>query len=131
MNKKEKLQEKIAKLQAELHEIEVAEWWSARPHIAEFECGYHSDFNDEGGYDSYFCAYGVILNHEWIKYNGIKWQTFCDHLDIPLYPTDPDEMVELWNYYLCNINNPDDYKIDYPDFVQHAEETMRNPNYAS
>lgn len=130
MNKKEKLQAKIAKYEAELHAIEVKEWWSARPHIAEFECGYNSEFNDEAGYDDYFRAYGVILNHEWIKYNDVEWQNFCDHLDIPLYP-DEEVIADEHEYYLRDIHNPDDYDIDYPNFVQHAEETMRNPNYAS
>jgi hypothetical protein len=130
MSKKEKLQAKIAKLQAELHAIEVKEWWSARPHIAEFECGYNAEYNDEGGTTDYFQAYGVILNHEWIKYNGVEWQTFCDTQDIPLYPADEDDMAELWEYYLRDINSPDDYDVDYPDFVKHGEQTMRNPNYA-
>lgn len=126
MNKKEKLQTKIAKLQAELHEIEVSEWWSARPHIAEFECGYDNEYDDNGSYSKYFHVYGIILNHEWIKYNGIKWQNFCDHLGIPLYPADPDEIAEYWEY-LRDINNLDDYDVDYPNFVEHAKELIRNP----
>jgi hypothetical protein len=131
MNKKEKLQAKIAKYQAELHTIQAKEWWEARPHIAEFECGYDNEYDDNGSYSKYFHAYGILLNHEWIKYNNIKWQTFCDHLGIPLYPVDSDEIAEYWEEYLRDINNPDDYDVDYPDFVQHAEETMVNPNFSS
>ena len=130
MNKKEKLQAKIAKLEAELHNIEVSEWWAARPHILEFECGYSHQYSDDGYFNDYFQAYGVILNYKWIEDNSIKWQTFCDHLGIPLYPADADEIADCWEDYLRDINNLDDYDVDYPDFIQHAEQTMRNPNYA-
>lgn len=130
MNKKEKLQEKISKLQKQLNEIEVKEWWAARPHILEFECGYSHEYSDDGDFNDYFYARDIILNDEWIKYNSVEWQTFCDHLGIPLYSTDPDAIAEYWEEYLRDINNPDGYDVDYPDFVEHAEETMRNPNYA-
>lgn len=129
MSKKEKLQTKIAKLQAELHNIEVSEWWEARPHILEFECGCNHEYNDEGGFSDYFQAYGVILNYKWIEDNGIKWQTFCDHLDIPLYPADADEIADCSGEYLRDINNPDNYDVDYPNFLQYVDETFRNPNY--
>lgn len=131
MSKKEKLRAKIAKLQAELHAIEVKEWWEARPHIAEFECECQAEYNDEGSTTDYFKPYGVLLNHEWIKYNGDKWQTFCDAQDIPLEPTDSDEMSELTDYYMRDINDPDEYEYDYPNFVVNAGLTLRNPNYAS
>lgn len=133
MSRIEELQKQIAALESELHDLQVVEWWEQRPHILEFECGYDNEYDDNGSYSKYFRAYGIILNHEWIKYNGIKWQTFCDHLGIPLYPTDPEEVADYWEEYLRDINNRDDYDVDldYPDFIQHAEETMRNPNYVS
>lgn len=127
MNKKEKLQAKIAKLQAELHIVEVNEWWLARPHIVEFECDYNHEYDDNGGFNDYFYARDIILNYEWIKYNGIKWQTFCDHLGIVLYP----EADDCWEEYLRDINNPDNYDIDYPDFINHIGQTIRNPDYAN
>ncbi len=111
MNKKEKLQAKIAKLQAELHEIEVSDWWSKRPHILEFECNYENEYDDNGSYKKYFRPYSIILNHEWIKYNGIRWQTFCDHLGIFLYPTNGDEIDNSWYEYLRDIDDPDSYNF--------------------
>lgn len=130
MNKKEKLQEKISRLQKQLHDIEVADWWSKRPHVLEFECGYNSESSDEGTFNNYFCVYGTVLNYEWIKYNGIEWQTFCDHLNIPLYP-DEDVLSKEAQHYLQNIKDLEDYEIDYPNFVDYDEKTMRNPNYAN
>ena len=128
MNKKEKLQAKITKYQAELHDIEVKEWWKARPHIAEFECSYAAEYNDEGSTSNYFRADTIILNHEWIRYNNIQWQTFCDHLEIPLYP-DEDELSNDSEYYLRDIKDPDNYEVDYPEFVAQAEQTINNPNF--
>lgn len=129
MSEKQKLQEKIAKLQAELHILQVKQWWEARPHIAEFMCSYNDEPNDDGFCTKYFYAYNIVLSHEWIKCNGVRWQTFCDHLGIPLYPADNDVVTDSWHEYMRSIDTPDNYKIDYPAFIEHYEKTIRNPNY--
>jgi hypothetical protein len=129
MNKKEKLQGKIAKLQTELHEIEVKEWWAARPHILEFECEYDYQYSDDGDFDDYFNPSSIVLNYEWIKYNGIEWQTFCDHNSIDLYP-DAEDLSDNCESYLYSITNPNDYEYEYPEFVKYSGLTIRNPNYA-
>ena len=36
MSRIEELQQQIAALESELHDLQVVEWWQQRPHILEF-----------------------------------------------------------------------------------------------
>ena len=129
MSKKEKLQEKIAKLQAELHEIEVKEWWAARPHILEFKCVVSSNYNDEGGHYNNFYPSHIKLNEDWLYANLAKWESFCNSYNINMYPDDDGSVDDDYDYYMRDIN-ASHWCYEYPNFTDYDNETMRNPNYA-
>lgn len=132
MSRIKELQEQIAVLESELYDLQVAEWWLARPHILQFRCTLTSDNNDDGGYTDYFKPRNIQLNHQWIFQNQDLWYNFCNKNPKYPRPTVPNdkELVENWDYYFRPITNPNDWVSEYPDFQEFDEETMRNPNYA-
>ena len=130
MNKKEKLREKITTLQKELHSLEVRDWWLQRPHMLEFYCTSESESSDDGEFTDYFRPSNIKLNNDWIFSNLAKWETFCEANDVLVYP-DYDDLVTDCDYYLRDIDHPDDYDYSYPNFVEYDEQTLRNPDYAS
>ena len=132
MSRIEELQEQIAELESELHDLQVAEWWAERPHILQFRCTFNSEYNDDGGYTDYFRPHNIELNYEWIAQNQEVWIAFCNHNERYPRPVEPDEdaLSDDWDYYFRPVLNPEDWEYDYPNFQEFDEETMRNPNYA-
>ncbi len=133
MSRIEELQQQIAALESELHDLQVIEWWQQRPHILEFRCTFTSDYNDDGDYSDYFRPRNIELNEEWIAENKELWVKFCNHSKNYPRPIEPDvdELADDWDFYIRNILDPNDYNYDYPDFQEFDEKIMRNPNYAS
>ena len=133
MSRIEELQQQIAALESELHDLQVVEWWQQRPHILEFRLtvNYYSD--DEGGQDASFRPRNTELNYDWIEDNKEVWSAFCNHSKSYPRPVEPDvdALADDWDYYFRNILDASDYEYDYPNFEEFDEETMRNPNYAS
>lgn len=133
MSRIEELQQQIAELESELHDLQVIEWWQVRPHIFKFRITVDWESDDQGGSSAYFRPRDTELNYEWIEDNKEVWTTFCNHnkkYPRPLEP-DVDQLADDWDYYFRPVLDPEDWEYDYPNFEEFDEETMRNPNYAS
>ena len=133
MSKKEKLRADIAKLESELHNLEVIDWWAERPHIFEFKIAFDYESNDDGTSSAYFRPENIKLNEQWLEENEELWLDFCNYNKKYPRPTKPDKdaLNDDWDYYIRPIDDPQCWEYDYPDFQDYDEKTMRNPNYAS
>jgi hypothetical protein len=133
MSRIEELQEQIALLESELHDLQVVEWWEQRPHILEFRLTVNWESDDQGGQSAYFRPRDTELNYEWIAQNQEVWIAFCNHDERYPRPVEPDEdaLSDDWDYYFRPVLDPEDWEYDYPNFEEFDEQIMVNPNFSS